>query len=235
MKSRIFRRFAFAAALSLSASSMAYAQHLHAGDVELGADAGVVVIDPEGLAGYAADGRALFEGDFRDFAGGAYSTDDPGFISEAGAFTPGAILYFEGVGSLLGWNGSSWAAVATDVSVAMVDALGAQTVFSASGVTNPVGAIAQINGEGEVHSHLDFLLQGADRALAGAYLIELRIGSDLYGYSSPFYMAFNAGLDEAGFESAVGALTAPVPEPGSCAMLIAGLGLTWRMARRRIA
>jgi hypothetical protein len=229
------RRFGAALALGWLSSMAAHAQHLHAGDVEIGALSGFIVVDPEALAEYASNGYALFEGDFRDLSGGAFGTDDPGFISEEGALTAGDIIYFRGVGSLMTWNGANWVGSTASVSLSIEDALGELTVFSGSGITSPQGIIGQVNGAGEIHEHLDFDLLGADRVLASAYLITLQIGSDLNGFSQPFYVVMNAGLGEEAFEGAVSALTTPVPEPSAWAMFGMGLGLLSCATRRRSA
>ena len=117
--------------------------------------------------------------------------------------------------------------------VSIEDVLGTITSFGYGAVTDPAGAIAQVSGAGDIHSHLDFSIGGADRALAGAYLITLQLEANGVLASSPFYIAFNNGLEEAAFEGAVGALMAPVPEPATWAMLIAGVGLVGALGRRR--
>jgi hypothetical protein len=151
----LLRAVGLSAALFLTAGA-AQAQHLHAGDVELGLAGGVIVVDPEGLAERAANGYALFEGDFRDFAGGLFSTDDPGFISEQDSLPVGAIIRYRGLGALQSWDGAAWSTAASGVTLGILDVLGTNTLFSSTGVTDPVGAIAQVSGAGDIHSHLDF-------------------------------------------------------------------------------
>lgn len=230
----LFRAVGFSAALFLTAGA-AQAQHLHAGDVELGTAGGVIVVDPEGLAERAANGYVLYESDFQDFTGGLFATDAPGFVSEEDALPVGAIIRFRGIGLLQSWDGSAWSTAASGVTLGILDVLGMNTLFSSTGVTDPVGAIAQVSAAGDIHTHIDFTISGDGAATATAYLIALEIGApDALGYSMPFYLAFNSGLDEEVFEGAVGTLLAPVPEPGTWAMLIAGLGLLGVMRRRQL-
>jgi hypothetical protein len=229
----LFRAVGLSTALFLSAAAV-QAQHVHAGDVELGMTGGVIVVDPEGLAERAANGYVLYEADFRDFAGGLFSTDDPGFVSEDDALPVGAIIRYRGLGVLQSWDGAAWSTAASGVTLGILDVLGMNTLFSSTGVTDPVGAIAQVSTAGDIHTHIDFTIAGEGATAAAAYLITLEIGApDMAGYSTPFYLAFNSGLDEEVFEGAVGTLLAPVPEPGTWAMLAAGLGLIGVMRRRR--
>lgn len=237
------RAASLVSALCLSALATPALAAEHAGDVEVGVSVGQLVVDPEGGAAVAANGYAIFEGDFRDLAGGLYNTDDPGFVAEEGAFDQfGALLTFAGMGVLQSWNGTAWVTSTAAVSITIEDALGEVTTFSGTGVSAGASSfLAQISGIGDIHEHLDFDLTGADRGLASAYLITLSLGSlsDVaassgpYAASNPFYIAFNAGLSSESFEGAVAQL-APVPEPETYAMLLAGLGVL-ALARRRRA
>lgn len=227
------RAFGLSCAAALLIANPAFAAE-HAGDIEVGASAGMLVVDPEGLAQVAANGYRLFEADFRDFGGGLYATDDPGFVADEGALNAGLVLGYRGVGTLQAWNGSGWTAAGPAVFVSIGDVLGTVTTFGYSAITDPAGAIAQVSGGGDIHSHLDFTISGDDRAKPRAYLITLQLESNgALVASSPFHIVFNNGLDAAGFEGAVGALMAPVPEPAGWAMLFAGLGLVGVLGRRR--
>jgi hypothetical protein len=212
----------------------------HAGDIEVAAVSDVLHVDPHGQAQVAADGSKIFEADFRDFGGGLYVTDDPGFVAGDGALAGGTQIWYQGLGTLQAWNGSSWVVASSAVAVNILDVLGTYTTFSSVGVTDPVGAIAQVSGAGDIHSHLDFSITGADRDVASAYLITLQLtsrgnGGSLpgpYAMSDAFHIAFNNGLGEPAFESAVGALMAPVPEPQAYALMLAGLSLLGAAMRR---
>jgi hypothetical protein len=214
----------------------------HEGDVEAGVIDNQIVVDAHGHAPTAANGFKVFEANFRDLAGGIYNTDDPGFVADEGAFdVPGALLTFSGLGSLQSWNGTAWVTTTAAVEVTVTDVLGEVTRFSGSGVQAGASSfVAQISSIGDIHEHLDFDLVGADRGNASAYLITLSLGSlsgvgaasGPYAASNPFYIAFNAGLGTDAFEGAVAQLSAPVPEPETYAMLLAGLGLL-ALARRR--
>lgn len=116
------------------------------------------------------------------------------------------------------------------------------TLFTADGVVGPArAAIDDASSSGAFHAHLDWFIEGA--APAGAYLLSLRLtdGQDIGGRgryvdSDPFYVLFNYGLSSAQYQTAFASrLMAPVPEPGSWAMMGAGLAvLAWRTRRRSI-
>lgn len=215
-----------ALALALAAALPAQAQHLHEGDIEVAVTAGRLVV--LGGHGVHADGARIFEGDLGDLAGGPYSTDDPGFDSEDASFAAGTLVNYRAIGSLLAWNGSDWTAAPAALSLRLTGNLGEETLWQAAGVGGDVtGLIGQAGSTGKIHEHLDFTLTGSGRVAVAAYLVQLQLEAGSLQDSTPFYMAFNRGMDEAGFEAAVHSLSA-VPEPQAALMLalgLAGLGL----------
>lgn len=217
----------------------AAANGLHQGDIFPGLSGGRIVLLNENTPAAWGTGYKIFESDFGDFAGGPFKTDDPGFDHEDGAFAPFTQLWYRGIDKLGFWNGSAWGAGPVGTSVTIEDALGAKTFFSAAGITNADGAVGQFDSGGNIHQHLDFELVPGPTSPTGAYLITLQLTSRTstggtpgpYLDSLPFHIVFNNGLGAEAFEASVMALT--VPEPGTYAMLIAGLLVVGAVARRR--
>lgn len=232
----MIRSSILAGALGLAFSgSPAFADEQHGGDIQ-----------PFLANGSIGLNATLFEGDFGDLAGGAFRTDDPGYdVDEAlGAFTPGNWLQIEGLGVLQFWNGSSWGAPVANETVRLTGALGDDTIFSASGVSNPFGVIDLIDSEGGVHAHLDMAVRTSGGSLGGtvgAYAISLRLletapdSTTALHLSDSFTIVLNRGLAFADFEAAVEALAAPVPLPAAVYLMggaLLGLGGMRRRARR---
>jgi len=222
-------------ALAATFSAPVLAQHLHAGDMEIGVSNGVLQVlgdaHTHGITGYS-----IFEADLGDFAGGPYSTDDPGYDSEPGTFAAGSIINYTALGSLSFWNGTAWATAANNVSLRLSGNLGEETSWTSTGISGDVtGLLGQAGSNGQIHEHLEMTAVGAGRTAVGAYLIQLQLTGDGYGASNPFYVAINRGLDAASFETAVHALTSPVPEPSTWMLLLAGLGAVGVMTRQRKA
>lgn len=226
-----------------------YAQH---SDIVFDVDDNQLVIEAEGhdhgdgeedhSGGLmTTDGKWLFEGDFGDFAGGPYETDDPGFATHetSGVLIPGSIIGFQGFGSLEFWDGFSWS-TATDATVSIEDAFGATTSFSGSGVSNGSTAfIDAADSAGGFHAHVPFTINSD--ASVGAYLIELSLlgfddtgASQIYDASESFYIAFNFGLDEEVFEAGVDALAvSEVPVPGAAVLMFSALSALGVLGARK--
>lgn len=220
-------------ALALGSTLALAAVDQHAGDVQPWVQGGKVQVNAN-----------VFEADFGDLAGGPFRTDDPGYDADTakGAFGAGNWLWYQAVGTLKYWNGTSWSqATPNGEHIVIDDALGNSTEIRGSGVTTPLGVIGQFDAGGDVHEHLDFALRNSSAALGGsvgAYWIMLQLietapnsTTPLSTPSDPFHIVFNRGLSTPAFEAAVAAV--PVPAAvwlfGSA---LAGLARFGRRSRR---
>lgn len=234
---------------------LAQAQHLHGGDIIVGVHGGKITI--ESGEAQAGTGYKIFEGAFTTLTNfNRWTTDDPGFDMEPGTLAQGDQLWIRGVGALRSWSSttSTWVTSVTGSELIQVkDVLNGSWVFRPSGVIEipgfnqtGAGAIAESDASGQIHQHLDFhLLNSADNnaqlgtpVADGAYLVQLQLfspttapgGGLKYLDSDPFFIAFNRGLDDVAFESAVEVLA--VPEPSTAVMLLSALGIVaWRVRR----
>ncbi len=222
-------------ALVTAFSAPAWAEPLHDGDIEIGVANGVLQTLGAGHT-HGLNGFGIFEGNLGDLAGGLYSTDDPGYDSAVGSLAAGAEVFYTALGTLSFWNGAAWSAsaVPANVTLRVNGNLGEESFWTASGITGDVsGLIGQAGSNGKIHEHLDLTAVGSGRTAVGAYLIQLQLSANGYASSSPFYIALNRGLSEADFETAVHALTTPVPEPSTWLMSLAGLGAVAMVRRQR--
>lgn len=230
----IFKSYAVAGlmAAAISLPFAAWGQdHHHAGDIAVSEVGGQLVVGGDGVL-IAADGYKLYEAEFGDqFI--YYQTKNPGFQTQGGAtLKPNALISFEALGSLSYWDGASWSAAANGDYVGMADALGEVTRWTGSGVTPGASSyVAQVSRTGGIHEHLPFTTNPT--GTEGAYLIQLRLTSDDYQTSDPFYMVFNYGLGHEDFELAVDSLITAVPEPSTYAMMLMGVAGIAGLKRRR--
>lgn len=212
---------------------------LHDGDVILAVNPSNQIVIESASLFHGVNGYAIFEGDFGDLAGGPFRTDDPGFDTEPGSFANGTLVNYQALGSLQFWNGSLWSSTVPGGEYVRLDGnLGEEVRWTTSGLLGDTsGLIGQAGPTGQIHEHLDIRvareLGGAPAV--GAYLIQLQINAQGYQSSDPFYMVFNRGLSASAFEASVDALVTPVPEPGTWALLLAGLAVVGVAAQRRRA
>lgn len=182
--------------------------HLHEGDLQ-----------PWRIGAEIFLNSQLFEVDFGDLGGGAFATDDPGIDVnvDKGAFQPGNWLQFEPLGQLQFWDGDEWTtATPNGEHVNILDALDKTVSIDGNGVSGGFAVIGEIDGNGGLHTHIDFSLLDAGNNLngsQGAYSIELKLfeseaNSELsVSYAAkPVVIVFNQGLEEEEFEHAVHAL-----------------------------
>lgn len=200
-------------------------------DIFLDYEAGKLVVHPghEGL---------VFEGDFGDFAGGPYETDDPGFNVDTGdSLGANDIIGFNVMGPLLYHNGTGFAVTAATVT--FEDAVSTEVDIT-SATVSASGWVGQASGTGGLHEHLNMWINGHSAAPVGAYGVLLSLSAYDSSFdprldiadSDLFYIVFNNGLDETTFENAVGDFAAIVPEPASVLLLLAGGGVMLRRRRK---
>lgn len=221
---------AFAACLVLGGGlSTAEAQHF---DIDFEYESGGIEIE-------WGDTFRVFEGDFGDFGGGLYSTDDPGFATH-NPITPGHVIGYNVLGPLRYHNGTNFAP--TTESVTLGDVLSAGVVVNSS-TNSGLGYVGQADGGGGFHEHIDFDI--TTTAPVGAYGVLLSLSS-YDGSLNPtgivdsesFYVVFNRGLGAPAFEAAVSDFAQVVPEPGSLGILAVGMlgcgAFYWRKRRSRV-
>lgn len=222
-------------ATSFLSPSLALAQaHIHEGDVQPSIVAGKITLPSS--QSIAANGYSLFEGDFGDLIKGPYKTTSPGFNTFA--FAANTVVNYTAVGPVSFWNGSSWTnTVPSNEYVLLEGNLGEETKWTSAGPTGDVsGLLGQASSDDhELHEHVAFSVASATGGTpsVGAYLIGLTLSADGYATSDPFYLVFNRGLASANFEASVSALTTPVPEPSSLALMLAGAAAMGAVAVKR--
>ncbi len=164
-------------------------------------------------------GRLLFLGDFSDLGQGPQGTDDPGYQAQSGVLQANAILNYRAVGIMQFWTGNTWSnTVGNQEQISYFDALGGETIWTVSGVSQAEGVIDQIASDGSVHAHLDFEVTNAGSLpVVGAYMVDLELyvtdgvgGPIVHTTSEPVRIAFNFQLSESDFNAAINALVNPL-------------------------
>jgi hypothetical protein len=180
--------------------------HLHEGDFEVEIEHGHLHVSP-----------GVLEGEFAN-VGGFFITDDPGFDTDTGAFTPGTRIGFNILEVLGKWNGNGFDPAAEFIEINAVDDQVFKQAFTSAGFV--AGFDLPVNSEGEWHKHLNFILHGPGSDPFnplnyvtpgdGIYLLALELYSndplldDPSETSNPFYIVFGAGdHDEEEHEEAV--------------------------------
>lgn len=222
------------AAALVSQMSTANAEGLHEGDV-----------NPWKVGTEIYLNANVFEADFGDLSGGPFRTSSPGFDVDIaqGPFGAGNWLRYEALGALQFWNGSIWSnALPGNETLSIEDALGETTVFSAAGVSNPIGVVDQIDTAGGVHQHLQFSLRNPNAlgGSVGAYWISFQLFETaanslepLTQASAPISIFFNRGMDHEDFDLAIDNAVSAVPLPSSIWMFgSAVIGMVSLVKRR---
>ncbi len=180
-----------------------------------------------------------------DDPGQPFLAEDPGFLSEDGAF-PGGSGHFVGFNALAGlrlWTGSGFGPV-PDFETLQVTR-GSQSINVGAAPTAGFN-FAVIDTHGGLHDHMAYELYGADgnpvpgdgvEPTAGIFLLELELTTTMpgVGASLPLWIVFNSGGEdfEEHHEAAVQWVeTHLVPEPMTGLLLALGAGLALRRKRR---
>jgi len=179
-----------------------------------------------------------------DDPGQPFLSQDPGFLSESGAFPGGAGNYvgFDVLAGLAYWTGSGFGAVPAGESLQITK--GSQSInVSASSVAGFYFGIIASNED--LHEHLSFELLGADgnpnpgdgiEPTPGVWLLEMTLHPNMSGVdsSAPFWIVFNSGGEdfEADHQAAIAWVESNlVPEPASAFLLTIGIALIARRTR----
>lgn len=169
------------------------------------------ILDDNRLA--TADPRGLplnvFEGDLTRGPIPGFTTD-PGFNSDS--LNPGSLLGFQVESSLLFSDGLSYDAPPKGEYLDLI--LAGRTISTVTGDSGSQPAInfAQVDGAGQLHAHLGFFAKYQQWTTedplnnpisVGAYVLILRLTSNVHESSEPFAIVFNSGLPKGEFERIV--------------------------------
>ncbi|MEQ8844323.1 MAG: GC-type dockerin domain-anchored protein [Phycisphaerales bacterium] len=175
---------------SAALASAAVAQ-VHEGDIVITGERGVI---ETGFAdaGTPVYGRRVFDTEFGKLPNW---TNDPGFDSPTGAFTPRAAIGFDVLGPVLSWDGSAFADVADS---RILISKGPVSIETPTDGMEPGFVFGQASTTGKFHHHLAYELLAP--AGDGLYLLEMVLWEDASAVadSEPFYLVFgqNASADD---------------------------------------
>lgn len=173
------------------------------------------------------------------------------------AFAAGSVLSVQLTSGLQRWDGSQFVDAGTtqlkafrgsDPAIQTPDANFAVTSDAAPFDSLSLAALAENYGSEaeEAHASIRYVLLGdgaspTSAASDGVYLVSLRLTSsqtDLAA-SDPYQFVLHKNANPTALSAAIGSLNVPadrvqyVPEPGTCGLLLVGLGVLVRQVRRR--
>lgn len=226
----------FSLALALIAATVTSSLAQHAGDVEFEYDLGKIKIEGGSASFIFAD--QYFEATLGTTGLLDGFTGDPGFEAHD-PIGPGDVIGFK---LHAGHNGnflhffekSSNTLLSSHGGILNIDVAGPGSL-DLTQTSGGSGLIGEAPGNGEFHSHLDFLLTNRGSANHGAYgfLMSLTTNATGVGESDPFWIFLNYGMDEPAFDNAIASITA-VPEPSTIVLVsMAACGFVWKRRRMR--
>lgn len=184
----------------LVAASTAAAQ-LHSGDILLTVANGRITTGAVDQNGQPVAGQRVFLATFGNL--GANATNNPGFDSTVGVFTPGTANGFRLLGPLRLWSNGNYNTIPDErvgVTLSIFPPLGPVTTPLTD--TPVTGFTVQVLSAGDWHHHLEYnLLAPAD---AGIYLLEMSIFStdSAVADSPPLWLVLNKSSTPADHQAA---------------------------------
>jgi hypothetical protein len=167
------------------------------GDIILGVEAGRIVTGAV-EAGEIVFPRRVFLSEFGELL--PNWTDEPGFDSAAGVFSPGLRIGFDIIRAVRIWDGEAFDAIPEER--IRISALGDQVDSPIMDVVTAGFALGAASATGKFHHHAGFEL--LEPAGAGIYLLELELWAEpgAPSRSDPFWIVFNQQRPEPEHEAA---------------------------------
>lgn len=158
-------------------------------------------------------GVRVFGAEMGEFPFAPGQGDEPGF--QGYSFAEGAAFRFDVLDALGEWDGSSFGASASTMTIAasLAEPL-LPNVTTGTGFV-PGFVFTTAGADGRIHQHLELDLNSPVLGGAGIYVLELQVSSPQFGATLPFWFVLNNGDTEEAHEAAIGWVKANlVPSPG---------------------
>ncbi|MBN8643932.1 MAG: hypothetical protein J0L61_01655 [Planctomycetes bacterium] len=179
-------------------------------------------------------GARVFGAEMGELPFGPGEGDEPGF--QGYNFAEGTAFTFDVRSSLGEWNGSSFDASISTMTIAasLADPF-LPSVTTGAGFV-PGFQFTSAGADGRIHQHLEFRVNGPTTGLGAIYLLELQVSSPSFGTTPAFWFVFNDGAAEEDHEAAIAWVESNlVPTPGAGVALLGVLGFGGRRRQRRQA
>lgn len=189
-----------AAGLTASASAQ-----VHLGDIILGVGEGNRIVTSRSTDGVTIEPARVFAAEF-GAEGFADFTNDPGFDSLSDGLPAGAVIGFDIMRALRGWDaGAQEFPSAIPVERLRLRKSGIDRFTPTGDVVVPGYAFGDVSGSGVFHHHLSFALIGGTGGMSGVWLLELTLWTEgsVLSPSEPFWIVFAQGEGVSEQESAM--------------------------------